>query len=186
MYIKPSYRRNRQGEEYVYYCLYDTYKDSFGISRHRDLVNFGRRDDLTMEEAQQVTKLVMEKASENTPVFFSASNIPEKIASLADNFYSKLIAKRLIDVSDFSVTPKNSVEELRKQKEFRLIANVSTRRHTDVREVRSEHLCVETLKKLRMHQALCNLGSTDAEATLAITQITMRASQHQSWQRQSG
>ncbi len=173
--MKPSYRRNRQGEEYVYYRLCDTYKDSFGMARCRDLVNLGRRDDLAIEEAQQVAKLVTEKASGNTPSFFSASNIPEKIASLADDLYSKLIAKGLIDVLGSSVTPEYSVDQLRKRQEFRFIANVSTLRHSDVREIGAEHLCVETLKKLRMRQALCNLGFTDAEAPLTITQIAMRA-----------
>ena len=175
MYMKPSYRRNRQGEEYVYYRLCDTYKDSFGIARRRDLINLGRRDDLTIEEAQLAAKLVTEKASGKAPVFFSASNIPEKIVSLAEDLYSKLIAKGLMDVPGSAVTQENSIEELRKQQEFRFIANVSTLRHSEVREIGAEHLCVETLKKLRMTQALYNLGFSEAEAALAITQIAIRA-----------
>ena len=164
--MKPSYRRNRQGEEYVYYRLCDTYKDSFGIARRRDLINLGRRDDLTIEEAQLAAKLVTEKASGKAPVFFSASNIPEKIVSLAEDLYSKLIAKGLMDVPGSAVTPENSIEELRKQQEFRFIANVSTLRHSEVREIGAEHLCVETLKKLRLTQALYNLGFSEAEAAL--------------------
>ena len=81
----------------------------------------------------------------------------------------------MIDVPGSAVTPENTIEELRKQQEFRFIANVSTLRHSDVREIGAEHLCVETLKKLRMTQALCNLGFSEAEAALAITQIAIRA-----------
>ena len=62
MYMKPSYRRNRKGEEYVYYRLCDTYKDPFGIARRRDLINLGRRDDLTIEEAQLAAKAAKENS----------------------------------------------------------------------------------------------------------------------------
>lgn len=175
MYIKPSYRHNRQGKKYVYYRLSESYKDAFGFSKRRDLINIGRLDDFTLEEVQLAAMLVTEKASGNSPQLFVTSNLPSKVVALAEDLYSRLIAQRLIDVPGSPAAQENTIEELRRQQEFRFLARVSTLRHPEVREIGAEHLCVETMKKLKMSQALRSLGFTEDETALAVTQIAIRA-----------
>jgi transposase len=175
MYIKPSYRHNRQGKKYVYYRLSESYKDAFGFSKRRDLINIGRLDDFTLAEVQLAAMLVTEKASGKSPQLFVTSNLPSKVVALAEDLYSRLIAQRLIDVPGSPAAQENTIEELRRQQEFRFLARVSTLRHTEVREIGAEHLCVETMKMLKMSQALRSLGFTEDETALAVTQIAIRA-----------
>ena len=175
MYIKPSYRHNRQGKKYAYYRLSESYKDAFGFSKRRNLINIGRLDDFTLAEVQSAAMLVTEKASGKSPQLFVTSNLPSKVVALAEDLYSRLIAQRLIDVPGSPAAQENTIEELRRQQEFRFLARVSTLRHTEVREIGAEHLCVETMKKLKMSQALRSLGFTEDETALAVTQIAIRA-----------
>ena len=66
-------------------------------------------------------------------------------------------------------------ENLRQQHERRFIARISTLRHTDVREIGAEHLCCETIKKLRISEFLQRQGFTEEQTALAVTQIAIRA-----------
>lgn len=175
MYLHPSYRRGKQGVRYAYWRLCDSYRDYAGVICRRDLINVGRLDDFSQEDINAVAKIVTEKAKGAPDSIFAKELYAEKILTLASELYSQLIAKRLIDLPGNAARSEDTIENLRQQHERRLIARLSTLRHTDVREIGAEHLCHETIKKLRIHEALLAQGFSDEEASLAVTQIAIRA-----------
>lgn len=175
MYLHPTYRRGKQGVRYAYWRLCDSYRDFAGVACRRELINVGRLDDFTQADIDAVAKIVTEKAKGTADSMFTAELYPEKVIRLAEDLYSQLIAKQLIDLPGSEEKSEQSKENLRLQHERRFIANVSTLRHTDVREIGAEHLCHETIKKLRISEFLHRQGFSDEEAALAVTQIAIRA-----------
>ena len=175
MYLKPTYRRNRNGERYAYYRLCETYRDYADVICRRDLVNVGRLDGFSREEIDKVGKLVTEMAKGASEPMFRQEEYGDRVTALADELYSKLIGGGLIDLPGSKAESEHSLENLRKQHERRFMANVITLRHTDVREIGAEHLCHETVKKLRIGQLLKSQGFTEEQVSLAITQIVVRA-----------
>jgi len=135
MYMKPSFRHNRQGKEYVYYRLCDTYRDSFGIARRRELANVGRLDDFTLEEAKLVGRLVTEKASGSTPESDSALAMPQ-IAIRAVHPASELATSKWIrENSDICRLTGFEVSKVKKDTLYK-----SAIKLYDVREELKDHL----------------------------------------------
>lgn len=175
MYLHPTYRRGKQGVRYAYWRLCDSYRDFTGVICRRDLINVGRLDDFTQEDINDVAKIVTEKSKGMPDPMFAGELYAEKVLTLANDLYSQLIAKQLIDLPGSASKSEHSIENLRQQHERRFIARVSTLKHTDVREIGAEHLCYETIKKLRIREFLLRQGFTEEQTALAVTQITIRA-----------
>ena len=175
MYLHPSYRRGKQGVRYAYWRLCDSYRDFAGVICRRDLISVGRLDGFTQEDINAVAKIVTEKSKGAPDSMFDKELYPEKVLTLACDLYSQLIAKQLIDLPGSESRSEESQENLRQQHERRFIARVSTLKHTDVREIGAEHLCHETIKKLRISEFLQRQGFSEEEAALAVTQIAIRA-----------
>ncbi|MBQ0088889.1 MAG: hypothetical protein KBT27_06125 [Prevotellaceae bacterium] len=139
------------------------------------MINVGRLDDFTQEDINDVAKIVTEKSKGMPDPMFAGELYAEKVLTLANDLYSQLIAKQLIDLPGSASKSEHSIENLRQQHERRFIARVSTLKHTDVREIGAEHLCYETIKKLRIREFLLRQDFTEEQAALAVTQITIRA-----------
>ena len=175
MYLHPTYRRGKQGVRYAYWRLCDSYRDFAGVICRRDLINVGRLDGFTQEDINAVARIVTEKSKGTPDSMFDRELYAEKVLTLADELYSQLIAKQLIDLPGSAAKSEHSIENLRQQHERRFIARISTLRHTDVREIGAEHLCCETIKKLRISEFLQRQGFTEEQTALAVTQIAIRA-----------
>lgn len=175
MYLHPTYRRGKQGVRYAYWRLCDSYRDFTGVICRRDLINVGRLDGFTQEDINDVAKIVTEKSKGTPDPMFAGELYAEKVLTLANDLYSQLIAKQLIDLPGSASKSEHSIENLRQQHERRFIARVSTLKHTDVREIGAEHLCYEMIKKLRISEFLLGQGFTEEQAALAVTQIAIRA-----------
>ena len=175
MYLHPTYRRGKQGVRYAYWRLCDSYRDFAGVICRRDLINVGRLDGFTQEDINAVARIVSEKSKGTPDSMFDRELYAEKVLTLADELYSQLIAKQLIDLPGSAAKSEHSIENLRQQHERRFIARISTLRHTDVREIGAEHLCCETIKKLRISEFLQRQGFTEEQTALAVTQIAIRA-----------
>ena len=175
MYLHPTYRRGRLGVRYAYWRLCDSYRDFAGVICRRDLINVGRLDGFTQDDINAVAKTVTEKSKDMLDSMFAGELYTEKVLALADDLYSQLIAKQLIDLPGSASKSVHSAEELRQQHERRFIARISTLKHTDVREIGAEHLCYETIKKLRISEFLQRQGFTEEQVALAVTQIAIRA-----------
>lgn len=175
MYLHPTYRRGKHGVRYAYWRLCDSYRDFAGVICRRDLINVGRLDGFTQEDINAVARIVTEKSKGTPDSMFDRELYAEKVLTLADELYSQLIAKQLIDLPGSAAKSEHSIENLRQQHERRFIARISTLRHTDVREIGAEHLCCETIKKLRISEFLQRQGFTEEQTALAVTQIAIRA-----------
>ena len=160
---------------YAYWRLCDSYRDFAGVICRRDLINVGRLDGFTQSDINAVAKIVTEKSKGSPDSLFDKELYPEKVLTLAEDLYSQLIAKQLIDLPGSKANGEKSAENLRQEHERRFIARVSTLKHTDVREIGAEHLCHETIKKLRIGEFLQRQGFSQEEVALAVTQIAIRA-----------
>lgn len=175
MYLHPTYRRGKQGVRYAYWRLCDSYRDFAGVICRRDLINVGRLDGFTQEDINAVARIVTEKSKGTPDSMFDRELYAEKVLTLAAELYSQLIAKQLIDLPGSAAKSEHSIENLRQQHERRFIARISTLKHTDVREIGAEHLCCETIKKLRISEFQQRQGFTEEQTALAVTQIAIRA-----------
>lgn len=153
----------------------DSYRDFAGVICKRDLISVGRLDGFSQKEIDELETLVTERAAGRQTSMFRSEEHPEKVIRLADDLYSQLVAKKLIDLPDSESSSERSIDNLRQEHKRRFIARVSTLKHTDVREIGAEHLCLETIKKLRIGQTLLSLGFTSEQTSLVVTQIAVRA-----------
>ena len=160
---------------YYYYILCETLRDSWGLPTRYELLNIGRRDGFTPEELDEVADIVTAMSKGEPLSLFHEQVHSEKVRRLADEVYSRLIALKKIDLPGTKATEESRLEELRREHEKRFIADSSTVTHPWSLQIGAEHLCVETMRKLRLGEALARLGFTGEQVSLALTQIAIRA-----------
>lgn len=175
MYVRAKQRKTKSGEVYYYYILCENRRDSWGLPTRYELLNLGRRDDFTPEELDEVADIVTARSKGEPLSLFHEQEHGEKVRLLADEVYSSLIALKKIDLPGTKPTEESRLEELRREHERRFIADSSTITHPWSLQIGAEHLCVETMRKLRLCEALSRLGFTGEQASLALTQIAIRA-----------
>ena len=115
MYLHPTYRRGKQGVRYAYWRLCDFYRDFAGVTCRRNLINVGSLDDFTSKYINDVAEIVTEKSKDTPDSMFARELYAEKVLTLANNLYSQLIAKQLIDLPGSASKSEQSIENLRQQ-----------------------------------------------------------------------
>jgi Transposase len=175
MYVRAKQRRTKGGRVYYYYILCENRRDSWGLPTRYELLNIGRRDDFTPGELDEVADIVTARSKGEPLSLFHDQEHSEKVRLLADEVYSSLIALKKIDLPGVKPAEESRLEELRREHERRFIADSSTITHPWSLQIGAEHLCVETMRKLRLGEALAHLGFTGEQVSLALTQIAIRA-----------
>lgn len=173
--MKARQRRTKDGEVYNYYILCGSWRDSLGQSMRDELLNVGRHDDFDIWEMREVAGIVTSKAKGEPLSAFHEQEHSEKVRTLADRIYSTLISQGKIDLPGSHGSSEADLEARRREHERRFIADTSTITHPWSLQIGAEHLCVETMKKLRLGEALGSLGFNNEQASLALTQIAIRA-----------
>jgi len=92
---------------------------------------------------------------------------PQKVLDLADKIWNELVEKNRIDIGQKqkkapTVRERNMVFE-------------ESIRHPDVREIGGEWLYYQALEQLQLKDYLSNIGFSEEETQLALTQIISRA-----------
>ena len=175
MFMRAKTRKTTSGEEYIYYILRASWRDSVNVPVSDDLLNVGRHDDFDIHEMREVASIVTARANGEPESVFHEQEHSEKVRMMADSVYSQLIALGRIDLPNSRRPGESELEARRREHERRFIADTSTMEHKWSLQIGAEHLCVETLRKLRMGEALMREGFSREQTALALTQIAARA-----------
>jgi hypothetical protein len=172
MYFKSSIRQNpATGEIDSYYRLVESYRNEADRVCHRTLLNAGfLKDSINVEELNQVRRILCKRYQDikgGDELFDIGDNNPQKVIDLANKLWNELVEKNRIDIGQKekktpTVRQRNMVFE-------------ESIRHPDVREIGGEWLCHQALNQLKLADYLSNIGFTEEETQLAITQIIARA-----------
>ena len=175
MFMKAKHRTTKGGEGYIYYILCGSWRDSQGLSMRDELLHVGRRDDFDVWEMREVADILTDRANGEPQSAFYEQEHSQKVRMMADSLYSQLIAQGKIDLPGVKRPGESDLEQRRREHERRFIADTSDMKHLWSLQIGAEHLCVETMKKLRLGETLVSLGFNNEEAALALTQIAIRA-----------
>ena len=172
MYFRFSLRHNpSKGKSDAYYRLIESYRNETDRVCHRTLLNVGFLDDIVnIDQLNQIRRILCnrhEEALGNVHLFEIEEGNSEIVNDLADDFWHRLVSENRIDIGQKAkkaptVRQRNMVFE-------------ESIRHPDVREIGSEWLCYQALEQLQLADYLENIGFSEEETRLAVTQIISRA-----------
>jgi hypothetical protein len=172
MYFRFSLRHNpAKGRSDAYYRLIESYRNEKDRVCHRTLLNVGFLDDcVTVEQLNQVRRMLCNRREEalgNRHLFDIEKDNKDIVNKLADEFWHRLVCENRIDVGQ---KPKKAPTVRQRNMVYE-----ESLRHPDVREIGSEWLCHQALAQLQLPDYLSNIGFSEEESRLAVTQIISRA-----------
>jgi hypothetical protein len=180
MYFRSSIRRNPATDQIdSYYRLVESYRNETERVCHRTLLNVGFLNELiNIDELNQVRRIICKRYQDikgGDELFDIQENNPKQVIDLADKLWNELIEKNRIDIGQKqkkapTVRQRNMVIERSRNMVFE-----ESIRHPDVREIGGEWLCHQALEQLKLADFLANMGFSEEETQLAITQIIARA-----------
>ena len=138
---------------------------------HRTLLNVGFLDDLVnIDQLNQIRRILCNRREEalgNAHLFEIEKDNSKIVNDLADSFWYRLVTENRIDIGQ---KPKKTPTDRQRNMVFE-----ESIRHPDVREIGSEWLCYQALEQLQLADYLSNIGFSEEETRLAVTQIISRA-----------
>lgn len=161
MYFKKTIRNNPQiGELAGYYRLVESYRNCNDRVCHRTLLNIGFLNGITIDQLNQIQRLLNERVVGNVALFDDSEPIVKKQVEL---LWNELIEKKHIDHPDVPA-----------QKGDRLV-DIDTIKHRDVKEIGAEWIGYHALKQLGIAEFLQKAGWDEEKIQLSLTQIISRA-----------
>jgi hypothetical protein len=172
MYFRTTIRHNPvKGQIDSYYRLVESYRNETDRVCHRTLLNVGFLSDLlNVDELNQVRRLICKRYQDikgGDELFDIQPDNSQKVVDLANKLWNDLVEKNRIDIGQ---KQKKAPTERQRNMVFE-----ESIRHPDVREIGGEWLCYQALGQLKMVDFLTNIGFSEEETRLAITQIVSRA-----------
>ena len=172
MYFRTTIRHNPvKGQIDSYYRLVESYRNETDRVCHRTLLNVGFLSDLlNVDDLNQVRRLICKRYQDikgGDELFDIQPNNSRKVVDLANKLWNDLVEKNRIDIGQ---KQKKTPTERQRNMVFE-----ESIRHPDVREIGGEWLCYQALGQLKMADFLTNIGFSEEETRLAITQIVSRA-----------
>jgi len=172
MYFRFSLRHNpAKGKSDAYYRLIESYRNETDRVCHRTLLNVGFLDDLVnIDQLNQIRRILCNRREEalgNAHLFEIEKDNSKIVNDLSDVFWHRLVSENRIDIGQ---KPKKAPTARQRNMVFE-----ESIRHPDVREIGSEWLCYQALKQLQLADYLSNIGFSEEETQLAVTQIISRA-----------
>jgi len=172
MYFKSGIRHNPATDQIdSYYRLIESYRNETDRVCHRTLLNVGFLNGLVnTDELNQVRRIICKRYQDingGSELFDIQHNNPQKVIDLADKLWNELVEKNRIDIGQ-----KQKKEPTVRQRNMVFEESI---RHPDVREIGGEWLCYQALEQLKLSDFLTNIGFSEEETQLALTQIIARA-----------
>ncbi|MDR3219411.1 MAG: hypothetical protein LBU22_10655 [Dysgonamonadaceae bacterium] len=172
MYFRSSIRHNpAKGKTDSYYRLIESYRNETDRVCHRTLLGVGFvRDLVDIDQLNQIRRILCNRyeAALGNPQLFEIEKYNSQIVNdLADKYWNELVEKNRIDIG-------RKVKKAPTARQRNMVFEESIR-HRDVREVGSEWLCCQAIEQLQLPDFLSNIGFTEEEVQLAVTQIISRA-----------
>ena len=172
MYFKSTIRHNPATNKIdSYYRLIESYRNETDRICHRTLLNVGfLHGSFNADELNQVRRILCKRYQDikgGNELFDIQCDNPQKVLDLVETLWTELVDKNRIDIGQKQKKPPT-------ERARNLVFEESIR-HPDVREIGSEWLCYQALEQLQLPDYLSNIGFSDEEVQLAITQIISRA-----------
>lgn len=160
MYFKFSLRYNKDKQQSdAYYRLVESYRNADGRVCHRTILNIGFiEDDYSPEQLNQTARILTARYEQKQLLF--APTDPAVI-ELTETLWQRIIREKRLDLTLHSPISRK--------------IDADTMRHSNVREIGSEWICHQTLEELAINRILAEVGFTEEQIKLAVTQIISRA-----------
>lgn len=161
MFFKKTIRINPETGEYAgYYRLVESYRNCNDRVCHRPLLNIGFLKDITVDQLNQIQRLLNDRFLGNYTLFDDAEpNVKKQVELL----WNELINKKRIDHPEVS-----------SQKVNRWV-DIDTITHRNVKEIGTEWIGYHALKQLGIPDFLQKAGWDEEKIQLSLTQIISRA-----------
>lgn len=179
MFIKTIVKTNKKsGKRYDYYRLCESYRLN-GKPRHRTIISLGALENI---QTKEVRKLLADRIEEmltgSIKLFKDVNNL--HVEQYAKQFYDKIIAKKLYDVSNPITTNNDSCTTDYTEVDLNSFAI------EDAREIGAEWLVYQAVKQLEIDKMLKQFGFQEKELKIAVAHIIARsvfpASEHKTAQ----
>lgn len=174
MFIKPVIRNVRGSlESYIYYRLCESYRDEYGRSKWRSVLGLGRMEGLDRSQREGFI-LRLNEMLKGSPGLFIAADDPA-VESYTQDIFGKLLDSGRVNIEEVVSGSRHRLLQAAEARCKADLVKASSLNHKEVRELGSEHLCMETAKKLKLDKFLLSHGFSGQETSLALTQIISRA-----------
>jgi len=172
MYFKVSMRTNPATGIYSgYYRLVESYRNQSDRVYHRTILNAGYLDGLTIDQRNLIQKILTAKISNyNNPLFELSYTDDPIVISYVDEFYSRMVAEKRVDV----LIEKKDNKKTSGSKDLQII-DLNSIRNKDVREIGAEWLSYQAMRQLQVAPFLESRGWSQEQIRLALTHIISRA-----------
>jgi hypothetical protein len=160
-----------KGTNDCYYRLTESYRNFDDRVCHRTLLNVGFLNDIvTIDQLNLIRRQLVERQENITNKLFSQEENSDPVVNqFVNELWNRLIAEKRIDTGEKPPKKKGKNGE-----ELEIIYTNSVK-HSDIREIGSESMCLQTLEQLRLPEFLKSQGWSQKEIQLALTQIIIRA-----------
>lgn len=172
MFLKETKRKDSSGALYSYFRLCESYRDRQGFTQRRQVMALGRMEGFSSQDRMHFILLLDKRLRGDTDLFLSVER--KEVQEYVNDIYTKLIALKKIDIPGKELSENGRISH-QQEHEKRFIVKAASLKHEDAREIGAEHLCMQTIRFLKIDKALSGLGFTESEVSLAITQIAARA-----------
>lgn len=170
-FISETRYNPAKGCDDSYYRIKESYRDVSGRSRTRIMLNIGFMSDRPRpEDLRDIGKCLSYMFSHNGDgdgLFGSAlCEYNETVQSLARKYWDEMVARGSVD------TLNKSIWEDRRKAEK--LVEVDTMKHTDVREIGAEWLCLQAIRELELDKFLLSEGWGEVQINTALALLITR------------
>ena len=159
VYFRSSIRQNpATGRFDGYYRLIESYRNADGRACHRTLLNIGFMEDVDVDRLNKVQAILNARHRKLESLFEESDPV---VVEMADALWGRLVGEKRIDV-DWADKAARRID-------------VDTIKHSDVREVGTEWMCLHAWNQLQISEFLQGKGWEEAQIQLAMTQVISRA-----------
>jgi hypothetical protein len=162
MFFKTASRINPATNQLsIYYRLVESSRNVLGNTYHRHIMTVGFMD-VTPEELWAIADGLNDKLSGTTKLF---SEVP-KVQGYIESLWSRLVTEKKIDIV-LDIQKKTTESDWQQ-------IDINSIKNEDVRELGSEWLCLQTLRKLHVDTYLVSRGWEETEVNIALAHIVSR------------
>ncbi len=159
VYFRSSIRKNPStGKLDGYYRLIESYRNIDGRTCHRTLLNIGFLEDVDVDQLNKVQAILNARHKKLESLFEEPDPV---VVEMAEALWRRLVSERRIDVGWADKAARR--------------IDVDTIRHSNVREVGTEWMCLNAWNQLQVSEFLRLKGWSETQIQLAMTQVISRA-----------
>lgn len=161
MYIRKVSQKNKEtGKEYSTHRLVESYRNADGKARQQVLLNLGANFEIPSEQWKQLADRIEEIISGQQSLL-----LPEEAIEVLAQSISKRVVRRAASETVLAETPLDNNY---------YTVDIDSLTHQQIRQVGSEHICLETIKQLGLNQLLKEAKFNNKQIEAAVGTIIGR------------